>query len=108
MSWADFKPGFPGDYVADTNGSDIDVAVISTEAPRTRNVQDLGAQIKAAGGAVVVGPNDSRYIVAINNRLRYSVTRLANGQYRITENNLVGYGLAGLLIIGAIVLLSSR
>lgn len=85
----------------------VDVISTSTEAPRTRNVQDLGAQIKAAGGALVVGPNDSRYIVAVNNTLRYSVTALGNGKYQIAESSTYLYLIGGLAIL-AIVLLTRQ
>lgn len=80
----------------------VDVIATSTEAPRTRNVQDLGAQIKAAGGALIVGPNDSRYIVAVNNTLRYSVTALGNGKYQITESSTYLYLIGGLAILAIV------
>ncbi len=84
-----------------------DVITTTTEAPRTRNVQDLGAQIKAAGGALIVGPNDSRFIVAVNNGLRYSVTKQADGNYRITES--YGYLIAiGAVALVAVLVLSRR
>ena len=90
----------------DGSDGEIDVISTSTEAPRTRNVQDLGAQIQAAGGALVVGPNDSRYIVAVNNGLRYSVTQVANGQYRITESNMYLYLITGLIVVGVVVVMN--
>lgn len=81
-----------------------DVLVTNTEAPRTRNVQDLGAQIKAAGGAITVSPNDSRYIVAVNNGLRYSVVAVGNGQYRITESNVYLYAIGAAVILAAVLI----
>lgn len=85
---------------ADDEG--VDVISISTEAPRTRNTQDLTAQIKAAGGVLTVNPNDSRYIVAVNNTLRYSVTALGNGKYQITESSTYLYLIGGLAILAIV------
>ena len=81
-----------------------DVITTDTTGARTRTVSELQAIIRAAGGRVVAWPNDSNYIVAVNNGLRFSVTALANGQYAITESNallytLIGAGLVGLLLI---------
>src|SRR5690348_8634767 len=97
-----FEPANPFQSSSD----DVDVITTTTTAARTRNVSELSAKIKAAGGALVTDANSSDYIVAVNNGLRYSVTRLANGQYRITEssNYLLLIGLAAL----AAVLLLSR
>lgn len=84
-----------------------DVITTTVEAPRTRNIQDLSAQIKAAGGALVVNANDSRYIVAINNGLRYSVTRLSDGRYRITASSMFPLLIGGAVVL-AVALIASR
>lgn len=86
---------------------EIDVISTTSTAARARNTSELSASIKAAGGALTVNPNDSAYIVAVNNSLRFTVTRLANGQYRITEssNLWLVLGVAGLI---GLVFLSRR
>ncbi len=91
---------------ASTNDS-VDVVTIATIAARTRNASELSAKIKASGGALVTDINSSDYIVAVNNGLRYSVTKLSNGQYRITEsmNWLLLLGVAGIV---SVALLSRR
>lgn len=86
---------------------DDDVITTITTGARTRNAAELSTQIQAAGGALTVNANDSNYIVAVNNGLRFSVTKLENEQYRVTEsfNSILLIALAG--IVG-IVLLSRR
>jgi len=99
-TWGDFRMVYPSDV-----SSNDDVITTTTEAPRTRNTQDLSAQIKAAGGALTVSPNDSRYIVAVNNGLRYSVIRLPDGQYRITESSGYLYLIGGAALLGIVLLM---
>lgn len=102
MSWSQFfTQTLPQSAdVAETSGDDV--ITTTSEAPRTRNVQDLSAQIKAAGGALIVNANDSRYIVATNNGLRYSVTRLADGRFRIVESNAYLYAIGAAAVLAAI------
>lgn len=56
-----------------------------TTAADVRNVAELQARIKAAGGALRTNPNSSDYLVAVNNQLRFSVARQADGSFLITE-----------------------
>ncbi len=105
MSWREFDPGWPGQPVSFPVGD-----TIKTEAPeaaRTRNASELSAKIKAAGGALTVNANDSSYIVAVNNGLRFSVTRLNDGTFRITESmNFIL--LIGVAAVVGLLLLSQR
>ncbi len=97
----------PPPVVPDANDlPDEDTIATSSSAPRTRNIEELAARIKQAGGALVVNANDSDYIVAINNGLRYSVVRLANGQYRVTESS--NYLLLIVAAVGIGILVLSR
>jgi len=98
---ADFYPPDP----FSTGSSDgIDIITTTSTAPRTRSAGELSVRVKQAGGALTVNASDSDYIVAVNNGLRFSVTLLANGQYRITESNnwlfLIGVvGLVGVILL---------
>ncbi len=89
---------------ASTNDS-VDVVTIATTAARTRNTSELSAKIKAGGGALITDINSSDYIVAANNGLRYSVIKLSNGQYRITESSSYYLLIGGLILLGAIIFL---
>lgn len=83
-----------------------DVIRSSSEGARTRTVAELEAAIRQAGGRLIVNPNDSNYIVAVNNGLRFSVTRLANGQYAVTQSDFLTLLLLGLLGVGALIIIS--
>lgn len=96
-----FEP--PNPFQTPSDG--VDVITTTTTAARTRNAGELSAKIKAAGGALVTDVNSSDYIVAVNNSLRYSITRLANGQYRVTESSSYYLLIGGLILIGAMVFL---
>jgi hypothetical protein len=91
----------------DLSDGELDVVTTTTTGARTRTSQELSAQIKRAGGALIVNANDSNYIVAANNPLKFSITRLQNGQFRITEslNYLL---LIGVAVVAGVVLLSRR
>ena len=105
MSYRDLP--YVDDPFASAGGSDGDYSetiTTATTAADTRNVQELQARIKKANGVVVAGPNSSDYIVAVNNTLRFSVTRRADGAFEIRESQyfwlLVGAGLiVGVLLI---------
>ena len=86
---------------------EIDVITTTSTAPRTRTAEELTARIKAANGALVVSANDSDLIVALNNSLRFSVTQLPDGRYRIAESLTIWLllGAAGLF---GFILLSRR
>jgi len=80
------------------------VVIDAAPGATSRNVNELSASIKKAGGALVVYPNSSAYLVAINNGLRYSVTAVGNGQYRITEASNTLFLVAIAAVIGLVVL----
>jgi len=86
---------------------ELDIITTTTTGARTRNASELSAQIKAAGGTLTVNANDSNYIVAVNNGLRFTVTRLENGQYQIMES-MNTYLLAGVALLVGIAILSRR
>jgi len=109
MSWNLFAQSLPTvmQAVEDARNEDA-VIVTDITKSRTRTAAELSSLIKVHGGGLVVpDAYDSNYIVAVNNGLRFSITRLANGQFRITEsmNWLLLLGVAG--IVG-VVLLSRR
>lgn len=83
---------------------EADIITTTSTAPRTRTANELGARIKAAGGALMVNATDSDFIVATNNRLQFSVTPLPDGRYRITDNTYRNL-MIGALLIGAVLLL---
>ena len=101
MSWSQFNPGWP-DTTPDTNG---DVVVINApQAAQVRSTDELSARLKASGGVLVVDPNSSDYIVAVNNGLRFSVIRQADGRYRIAQSSAYVFAIAGIALIGLLVL----
>lgn len=63
------------------------VVINAVPGARSRNATELSNSIKAAGGQLVVYPNESAYIVAVNNSLRFTVERLTDGRFRISESN---------------------
>lgn len=63
----------------------VDTISINSEAPRTRSAEELAATIKAQGGLLTVTANSSQLLVALNNRLRFSVNRNARGDYEISD-----------------------
>lgn len=80
-----------------------ETVTVGTEAPRVRSADELGAAIAAAKGKLTVSANSSNLIVALNNSLRFSVTRTVSGDYEITDRGdvvlLVGLGAAALLLV---------
>ena len=84
-------------------GDDIDVATFNTTAADVRNVAELQRRIRAAGGVLVVGPNSSDYLVAVNNRLRFSVRQVGPDRFEIRESNSATL-LIAVAVIGAVVL----
>ncbi len=115
LSWSDFfsttsRPqvvSAPRQTEGQTETSDdnADVITTATTAADVRNAQELQRRIKAGGGVVVANPNSSDYIVAVNNRLKFSVTRNAGGQFEIRESQNFIYLIAAAVIVGALVLL---
>lgn len=84
----------------------IDRVVIN--APKgadVRNVQELQGRLKAAGGALIVGPNSSDYIVAINNNGKFSVTRQPDGRFLIRESSTFSF-LIGAAVVVSLLLIS--
>lgn len=87
--------------IMDEPGSVSNPITTNVLGAQSRNASELEARIKAAGGALVVTPDSSEYIVAANNPLRFTVTKLLNGQFRITANSYLIYALVlgGLLAV---------
>jgi hypothetical protein len=110
ISWSDFFTQ-GGDSAqsapASAPADNTDVITTTTTGADTRNVSELQARIKASGGKLTAAANSSDYIVAVNNRLRFSVTRDASGQFVITESQSYLW-LIGLAVVGGIVILASR
>src|SRR5258705_10246998 len=94
IAWSDFfSRNVPGDAVPVTAAidkarvpvsTDGDYATESGDVIRTtstakdaRNVQELQSRIKAAGGVLTTSGESSDYLVAVNNKLKFSVTRNA-------------------------------
>lgn len=99
MSWNQFAAQLPTVAQAAQGSSDNeDVVTTTSTAPRVRSAEELSARIKANGGAITVSASDSDYIVAVNNSLRFSITRAANNQFIIRESQslwlLIGLGVA--------------
>lgn len=69
-----------------------------------RNVNDLKARIKAAGGMLSANSTSSYYLVAVNNPLKFSVTRNAAGQFEIRESQNFYYLIGAAVLIGALLL----
>ncbi|HEY0379849.1 MAG TPA: hypothetical protein VGC87_23230 [Pyrinomonadaceae bacterium] len=79
----------------DTDEGDDDVLKVGVTAPKLTTARELSAKIKAMGGMVIVSPYSSEAIIATNNSLQFSVKRLADGSYQITDNGLTMYYLLG-------------
>lgn len=92
----------------DGGTDDIEVITATTTAASSRNVQEVQARIAAAGGALIVGPNSSDYIVAVNNRLKFSVTRRADGQFEIKDSSNYWLVIGVAVIAGAVLISRSR
>lgn len=86
----------------------LDTVTTNTDLLSSRNVAQLQAKIKQAGGTLVVNANSSEYIVAVNNGLRFSVTKLANGQYAITDSSQYLVLIVAAAAIAAILLLKGK
>lgn len=87
----------------------IDRVVIN--APKgadVRNVQELQGRLRAAGGSLIVGPNSSDYIVAINNNAKFSITRQANGQFLIRESQMFTVLIGAAVIMGLLLVSRAR
>lgn len=120
MAWYDTQidpSGKPVDYikplpVTPAEGEDTsaaaDVITTTTTAADVRNVAQLQARIKQAGGTLTVNANSSDYIVAVNNGLRFSVAKLANGQYAITDSSQYLVLIVAAAAIAAILLLKGK
>lgn len=105
-SWSQFDPGWPG-ATSDSGSSDPGIDVVTINVPpaaQTRSVDELSARLKASGGMLIVDANSSDYIVAVNNGLRFSVTRQADGRFRITQSSAYLYAFIGVALIGALLL----
>lgn len=84
------------------SGDDVDVITTTSEAPRTVSAEELNAQLKAAGGSLIISATDSRFIVARNNGLRFSLTRLSDGRYRVTASSMFPLLIAGAVVLGVL------
>lgn len=76
----------------------------TTTAADTRNAQELQGRIKAGGGVVKTNANSSDYIVAVNNRLKFSVTRAVDGSYEIRESNYFWLVVGAAALVGLAVI----
>jgi hypothetical protein len=85
----------------------LEIIKSGATAADARNVQELQRRIQSVGGALTANPNSTDYIVAVNNRLKFSVTQLANGQFVIRESSNFAL-LIGLAAIAGVVVLSRR
>ena len=116
ISWSDFFGGSVNrgaeavqtDESTATNAgapdtSSGDVIKTTTTAADTRNVQELQARIRQAGGVLKANANSSDYIVAINNRLKFSVVRVGD-QFEIRESNNFYYLVGAAVLVGVLVL----
>lgn len=98
----DIFAGSAGPGFDTITSDDVDVLRINAQlAPSVRDAESLAAKIKNAKGKLTVNANSSDLIVALNNRLRFSITRNAVGDYEITDRLGVGSS-ALLLIVGGI------
>jgi hypothetical protein len=115
-TWAELGPPPPMQGATDSYGNPLTQARVGAEltpggtlkfttaAADSRNVQELQARIKAAGGVLITNLNQSDYIVAINNRLKFSVTRNAAGQFEIRESSNYMYLIGAAVVIGVLLL----
>lgn len=78
--------------------------VTTTTAADTRNAQELQSRIKANGGVVRANANSSDYIVAVNNRLKFSVTRAADGSFEIRESSYFWLVVGATALVGLAVI----
>lgn len=96
-------PAPPVPTLVSSTGDPV-ITVDAAPGATSRNTAELNASIKKAGGALAVYPNSSAYIVAVNNGLHYSVTKLSDGTYRITESQMPLYLIVGAVILGVVLL----
>lgn len=78
--------------------------VTNVTAADTRNAQELQQRIKAQGGAIRTDANSSDYIVAANNRLKFSITPVANGKFLIRESNYFWLVVGAAALVGLAVI----
>lgn len=90
-----------GSAQSDSNG--VDVITTTTTAANTRNAEELSARIKASGGVVKTNANSSDYIVAVNNRLKFSVTQEPDGSYQIRESSYFWLAIGAVALVGLVV-----
>ena len=82
------------------------IATVQVPSGTLKTAAELSELIKAGDGRVIALPGESPYIVAVSNPLRFSVARLADGTYQITESYTWIF-LIGAAVVG-VVLLSRR
>ena len=114
MSWSDFFATSGAAPVPQTTGAETEIKSVTdtgtgvikttTTAADARNVQELQARIKAGGGTLTTNPNSSDYIVAVNNRLKFTVTRNQAGQFEIRESSNYMYLIGAAIVIGILLL----
>ena len=103
IAWSDFFGG-SGSKPEPLPDSAADTITTTTTAASARNVSELQAQIRRNGGVITTGPNSSDYLVAVNNRLRFSVTRNASGQFEIRESDYLSWIVGAAAVLGAVLL----
>lgn len=102
------KAASNGGAVTTGQSNDSDIVRTTTTAADTRNAGELQARIKAAGGALRTNANSSDYIVAVNNRLKFSVTQLSNGQYEIRETQYYWLLIGAAALVGLAVVAKNK
>lgn len=80
-------------------GDDNYTDTIKIEAAAS-NVQELQKRIRNAGGVLVTPGDSPNYTVAINNTLRFSVTRRQDGSYEIRESQYFWLIVGAAVVVG--------
>jgi hypothetical protein len=85
-----------------------DTDIVRTNAPvaaSARNVSELQTLIRKAGGTLVVDPNSSYYLVAANNRLKFSIQQIGPDKFAVRESSMFMI-LIGVAVVAGVVLVS--
>lgn len=77
---------YGGQITGGVTGEAVETITTDTTAARSRNAQELAYRVERANNkTLVVGPQSSELIIALNNTLRFSATKRADGNYEITD-----------------------
>ena len=85
-------------------GSDADYTETITTNAAASNVSELQKRIKLAGGVLITTGDSPNYTVAINNTLRFSVARRADGSYEIRESQYFWLLIGAAAIVGVLLI----